>query len=90
MLTASPAVVGDQITIQPQYEGMAPGEIICFVPVDRGFGEEMETLFPDEDGVIRLPRNRHTGQPFRYMLGWTIEGMRWPFFEKWAEKTFHQ
>jgi len=81
MLTSKVEVVGDEIVIHAQFEGTAPGRILCMLePV---FGVTILPVGPDR--TVSLPRSQHPGPKLRYTLGWASDDLRWPLFEKWTD-----
>ena len=86
-LAASVSVEGAQIVVQPAFDGVAPGEMVCLVEMQGALMKELTALPRRDDGSFTLEHRRVTKPTLRYLLGWRTQKTRLPVFEPWAEAT---
>jgi hypothetical protein len=86
-LHATVRVRGGDIVVQPIFQGVPPGRIVCFTMDDDPVAPQFSGLVRHKDGTFTWPVSRHTGPVFRYLLGWQTTGTRLPVFEPWAVAT---
>lgn len=84
-ITAQVAVEGGEIVVRPQFDGKAPGRMVCFAEDNEPFGIGVQALHRRKDGAFTLDRAGYLKSSLRYMLGWHTPQTQLPVFEPWAE-----
>ncbi len=86
-LAAKVTVEGEEIVIRlDEFSGQAKGlALICRRKRSQGIIDDSVSIPQSPDGSFRFKRGKHTGNTFRYQLGWVSAEMNGPVFEPWAE-----
>ncbi len=86
-LSAKVTVESDEIVIRlDKFSGQSKGAmLLCRRKRWRGLIDDNVSIPQSTDGSFRLKRDQHTGNTFRYLLGWSSLEMNGPVFEPWVE-----